>query len=183
MRLLLASFAFALMIPTTDAAEMLKVKTDASTITFVGSKPSGEKHDGGFKTFTSVLSFEPHAPESSRLEMDIQTSSMFSDNGRLTGHLKGTDFFNVRRYPKATFKSTEIVKAGEDVDATHIIRGEMSICGQSQEVEIPVTVEISDSTVKITGVYTMDRFDFGIAYGKGVINAEVPVTFAFTYAR
>ena len=52
------------------------------------------------------------------LDVTIATNSIFSDNEKLTAHLKAPDFFDVKRFPKATFTSTKIEKADKNYKVT-----------------------------------------------------------------
>src|SRR5258707_1390331 len=65
-------------------------------IEFTGTKPGG-KHVGGFKDLTGTASGADAT--SLKLEVDIDTTSLYSDNGKLTNHLKSADFFEVKTYP------------------------------------------------------------------------------------
>ena len=49
-------------------------------------------------------------PASLKIEAEIDTDSLYSDNVKLTGHLKSPDFFGVKDNPKATFKTTKVEK-------------------------------------------------------------------------
>src|SRR5262245_40787239 len=67
---------------------------EASTIGFVGSKVTG-KHEGGFQKFAGEFKVAEGRLADAENKVVIDTSSLFSDNNRLTGHLKSPDFFNV----------------------------------------------------------------------------------------
>src|SRR3954470_1627108 len=77
-----------------------------TTITFIGSKPNG-KHEGGFKTVTGTASVEKGDLTSLKIALDIDMNSLFSDNPKLTTHLKSPDFFGVKSNPKAKFATTK----------------------------------------------------------------------------
>src|SRR5438445_3184943 len=76
-----------------------------TTITFVGSKPEG-KHDGGFKAITGTASVPGNDLTKLKITLDIDMSSLYSDNPKLTGHLKSPDFFGVNSNPKSKFVTT-----------------------------------------------------------------------------
>src|SRR5436305_832227 len=48
----------------------------------------------------------------------IDTSSLYSDDPRLTGHLKSGDFFGVAQFPTATFLSTALEDKGTNTMVT-----------------------------------------------------------------
>ena len=93
--------------PLATKGEALAINGDNSKVEFIGSKVTG-KHDGGFNTFTGTIDLVNSKPAESGVTVDIDTASVYSDDEKLTGHLKSADFFDVEKFPKATFKSTKI---------------------------------------------------------------------------
>src|SRR5436190_8202035 len=71
-----------------------------SSIEWVGSKVTG-KHDGGFKKFEGEFHVVEGRLADSGNKVVIDTTSLWADNDRLTGHLKSPDFFNVDQMPTA----------------------------------------------------------------------------------
>lgn len=149
-------------------------------LTFVGSKPDG-KHTGGFNKVEGAVELDGSAP--SKITLDIATSSIYSDDPRLTRHLQGPDFFDIRKFPKASFASTKIEATTGNDSATHTITGQLTIHGQTQTVAIPARVSVANGAVTIQGKVTIDRRKFGITYGEGKINPEVPIEFNLTASR
>src|SRR5947208_2670860 len=82
------------------ADKTFKLTGDNTKIEWTGTKPGG-KHTGGFKTLTGTAS----VGDKIALDVEIDCTSLTSDNEQLTGHLKSPDFFDVKNEPKATFKS------------------------------------------------------------------------------
>src|SRR5271165_4206451 len=82
-----------------------------TTITFTGTKPGG-KHDGGFKELTGTATVQGNDPTTLKVSLEIDMESLYSDNPKLTGHLKSPDFFGVKSNPKAKFVSSKVEKAG-----------------------------------------------------------------------
>jgi polyisoprenoid-binding protein YceI len=146
-----------------------------SPITFVGTKPDG-KHDGGFTKVDVVIDMAPDL-SSGRITADIDTESLWSDNPKLTNHLKTADFFEVNKYPKAMFVSTEIVpnKTG---DATHTITGDLALHGVTKRISFPATITRKDGKVALNSKFTIQRADFGIVYQPERIHNDVAITVA-----
>src|SRR5262245_43540533 len=69
-------------------------------ITFVGTKVGG-KHDGGFSKLTGKAKVDPVDLTTLKVSVEIDTNSLYSDNKKLTGHLKSDDFFRVNDHPRA----------------------------------------------------------------------------------
>lgn len=125
-----------------------------STIGFVGSKITGS-HDGGFKDFDGNIAVADGkiVPPSS---ITIQMDSIWSDNDRLTGHLKNDDFFSVETFPTASFAVTSM-SDGE-------MSGNLTMHGVTKSISFKPEVTISDSEVNLKAEFDIMRFDWGIAY-------------------
>lgn len=156
-----------------SAAEKLSLDKEHSRIHFVGAKADGE-HKGGFKKFTVDAEVDLEKPSSGSLEIVIEASSLFSDAAKLTNHLKSPDFFDVRKYPKITFKATKITHATDEVKAK--IVGKLKMLGKEVEITVPVVAEVTDSKITLTTDFKIDRTQWGMDYGQGQINNEVAVT-------
>jgi polyisoprenoid-binding protein YceI len=142
------------------AANVVKEK---SKIEFVGAKVTRD-HTGQFRNFDGSIEYANAQP--SRISFDIDLSSVETDTERLTGHLKSPDFFDVAKYPKATFTSTSLTPApaGAANGATHELKGTLDLHGVQKEVTIPVKAEQTADGVRATSEFTINRHDWGISY-------------------
>lgn len=146
---------------------------EGSKIGFVGSKVTGQ-HDGGFQSFTGEVSLVDGRPELSRIEIIINTASLWADNERLTNHLKSADFFDVETHPRAIFRSTAIVPEGVGYRVT----GDLDLHGVTKSISFPARISVEPDRVSSQAEFSIKRFDFGIAYpGKAddLIRDEVVV--------
>jgi polyisoprenoid-binding protein YceI len=134
----------------------------SSKVEWIGSKVTG-KHEGGFKAFTGTVSLVDGAPEKSSVTVDIDTDSLFSDAEKLVGHLKSPDFFDVAKFPKATFASTA-VKAGGEKGASHTVTGNLTLHGVTKSVSFPATIKTNPSGVDVDAEFAINRKDFGLVY-------------------
>jgi polyisoprenoid-binding protein YceI len=143
-------------------AESLAINGENSKVEFTGSKVTGS-HPGGFKTFTGTIDYVPGKIESSKVSVDIDVNSLFSDQEKLTGHLKSPDLLDAAKFPKATFTTTEI-KAGGTGGATHTLTGNLDFHGVKKSISFPAKVAASDAAVEATAEFVINRKDFGIVY-------------------
>jgi polyisoprenoid-binding protein YceI len=151
--------------------------TEATTkIDFTGTKPGGDKHDGGFKRVSGVIvlvdGFEP------QVDVEIDCGSLHSDNFLLTWHLKGADFFNVKKHPRARFTSTS-VRRSED---GYLVTGNLTLLGVTRPVSFPASLT-GGETIRLRGTAVLNRQEFGMNYGKGKIDDNVAVRFDVNAAR
>jgi polyisoprenoid-binding protein YceI len=165
-------------------AETCVVQEDASKLQFTGAKITG-KHDGGFKKMTGKIDLVPGKIEASSVTVEVETASVYSDADRLTGHLKGPDFFDVEKFPKASFQSTEIKPGGEG-GATHTITGNLELHGVKKSISFPAKITVDADAVTTVSEFVILRKDFGIEYpGKpdDLIKNEVVIKLSIKAAR
>jgi polyisoprenoid-binding protein YceI len=160
------------------AADALKLDAKKSKIEFVGKKTGGQ-HSGGFKKFTAEARVDIEKPTEGTLEIEIDATSIFSDDEKLTNHLKNDDFFDIRKYPKIIFKSKKIET--KDEKATMI--AELTMLGETVEIEVPVEAEMQDSSIKINAAFEIDRTKWGMDYGVGKVKKEVEIRVELVFVR
>lgn len=143
-------------------AGALPIATAESKVEFVGSKVTGS-HSGGFQDFTGHVVLSPDGKEVQAIQAEIDMNSTYSDNEKLTGHLKAPDFFDVAKFPKATFVSTEI-KPGGEKGASHTVTGNLTLHGVTKSISFPATLTVDEGSVAIDSDFFINRKDFGIEY-------------------
>lgn len=150
--------------PSADIAvrETVPITPENCAIEFVGSKVTGS-HDGGFKDFEGTLVLVPNKPAKSRLVVEIDMDTTWSDSKKLTGHLKSEDFFHVEKFPTAIFKTTEIASA-EGIDGSHRVTGNLTLHGVTKSISFPASFSVSEESVTLNSEFAINRKDFGIVY-------------------
>jgi hypothetical protein len=159
----------------------LAITPENATIAFVGSKVTGQ-HDGGFKSFrggaglvasaAEMADFDPDADAPDRkagaplvlgeLAVEIDMTSVWSDDDRLTEHLRSADFFDVERFSRAYFVGGS---AGRDPDESRVmIAGNLTLHGVTKHVEFPAEVEVNGRALTLSTEFAFNRKDFGITY-------------------
>ena len=157
---------------------------DNSTLDFTGSKVTCIEN-GSFKKFTGVVDLVEGKPEKSRVEVAIDLTSLETKISKLTEHLKSPDFFDVAKFPQATFASTEI-KSGGAKGATHTVTGTLDLHGVKKTITFPATINVAADSVSVVSEFAINRKDFGIVYaGKAddLIRDEVVLKLAVKAPR
>ena len=147
--------------PKTSGAERLAITPENSKVEFVASKVT-RSHNGSFKQFSGQIDLDPNSTPNSRVTIDIDTSSVVADDDQLTGHLKTPDFFDVAKFPKATFVSTRIEPAG-GAD-TYNVTGNFELHGVKKSISFPATIKVTPDNANVTAEFSINRKDFGIIY-------------------
>ncbi len=148
------------------AADTFKLTGDNTKVEFTGSKKDG-KHNGGFKKLTGTATVDG---DKIALDVEIETDSIYTDNGMLTQHLKSSDFFGVKDNPKATFKTTKI----EKTEKGHTVTGDFTLLGKKKEINFPATITTGEE-IKLKAEFRIDRTDYGMTYGKGMVDNDVAI--------
>ncbi|MGQ0455657.1 MAG: YceI family protein [Hyphomicrobium sp.] len=91
---------------------------------------------GRFDTFSGNFSFDDKNPAASKVSVEIDAASVNSNHAERDKHLRGEDFLDVAKFPKATFESTKVTASGPD-KAT--IVGNLTLHGVTKEVTIDAT--------------------------------------------
>ena len=149
--------------PVAAKGESLAVTPENSKVLFTGSKVTG-KHDGGFNQFSGTIDLVNGKPEESSVKIDIEASSVFTDTDGLTKHLQTGDFFEVAKFPKASFASTKIVTDAAKGENNYTVTGDLELRGVTKSVTFPATISVTPADVSVNSEFSINRKDFGIVY-------------------
>jgi len=141
------------------------VDTAESVLNWKGAKPGGA-HDGIVALQSGVLSIENGTLKGGEFVIDMSTITNVDMKGskgagKIEGHLKNADFFDIAVYPTAKFVITKV----EDVDGKLAVTGNLQIKDVTKSITIPaiISVEAGITTFK-SDVFNVDRADFNVKY-------------------
>lgn len=143
-------------------SEPFAIDPGASSIGFVGSKVTG-KHEGKFSGFSGTITLADGKPEGGKITVEIDLSTVKTEEEKLDAHLKSKDFFDVEKYPKAVFTSTAITVDG-DRGGTHTITGDLDLHGVKKSIVFPAKIQVTPDGVTGTAELSINRKDFKIEY-------------------
>lgn len=132
--------------------------TDESVLQFVGSKVTGS-HEGGFNSVTGSVIVKDGAIHGNG-PIVIDMNSIWSDNQKLTGHLKNKDFFEVETYPTSKFTITSVAKEGELYNVT----GDLEMHGVTKSITFPANITVSDDSLAVDANFDINRQLWNINY-------------------
>ena len=133
-----------------------------SEITFV-ARQMGVPLDGKFGKFDAQLAFDPKKPETGKIAFTIDLGSASVGDAETARELKKPEWFNVVKFPGATFTSSNIKAAGP---GKFEVAGNLIIKGISKPVTIPVTLAPGAAGVSVAqGSFLLKRIDFKIGEG------------------
>lgn len=155
--------------PAAAAPEKFDFDTAHTQIMFAVDHLGFSKSHGKFNKFSGGFTFDQEKPESSSVEVTIDTDSLDMDHDAWNKHLKNADFFNVEKFPYMTFKSTKVEKTG---DATGKITGDLVLLGVTNPVTLDVTFNKAgvhpyskNYVAGFSATGLLKRSDFGMNYG------------------
>lgn len=152
-----------------------KLSGENTKIGFTGTKKDG-KHSGTFPKLTGTITAPGGNVTSGTINVTIDMAGVESDDPRLTEHLKGADFFDVKTNPKASFVSTKI----ESKDGQFTVTGDFTLNGKKKSISFPATIGLKGGQYALSADFKIDRTDYGIKYGQGKIDNAVAITIALT---
>jgi len=126
--------------------------------------------EGRFREASAKVSLDDADLTKSQVSVDINAASIDTGDGKRDDHLKSPDFFDVKKFPKLTFKSTKIVKSG----AGYKLTGDLTIRDVTKSVTLDATLSAPVKTpwgnqaraAKLTG--KVKRGDFGLKWNKAL---------------
>jgi len=137
------------------------VNLEKSSIEWQGFKPTGS-HKGTINIISGTFTTNDGKIQSGSFVIDMSSLKESEDNGRLEGHLKSADFFDVAKFPSASFEITGL----EEKDGNTLLSGNLTIKDITHNVTFPVTVTNEGDVLTVSSeVFTIDRSKWNVRYG------------------
>ncbi len=156
---------------TTASAETVDVNLEASQVFWVGSKLSGDKHEGYFKLKSGSLEVDNGTLVGGTFDIDIASltvTDLKAGEGKenLEGHLANEDFFKADEFPTSKFEITGVEPLEGVEDASHKISGNLTLLDVTKNITFNANVAITDAGISAeTPQFKINRTDFGMKYG------------------
>lgn len=129
-----------------------------SQISFT-AKQMGVPVSGQFKQFKANVAFDPAKPEAASIQFTVDTGSATMGVKESDAELPKSTWFNVPKFPQATFQSTSVKKLAKD---KFEVAGKLTIKGVSSNVVAPVTLTQNGATTVAAGAFPIKRLTFRI---------------------
>ena len=147
---------------------------------------------GFFSDIKGTVMFSPDDLAGSRFDFEVEVKSIDTSNSKRDRHLNSEDFFDSKKYPLMTFKSTAVKHVK---DNQYVVEGEMTIKDVSQRVSVPftffgITTNPFDDKSEVAGFeaqMTIDRLAYNVGSGKyyemGVTGKDIDVLISLETIR
>lgn len=148
-----------------------------SDITFSVRHLGVSKVRGSFTDFSGEITVAEDGTPSVSATIDV--ASVDTRNDQRDTHLRSADFFDTDNHPKATYRSTAVRPEGDD----YLVEGELKLHGVTRPVALSLSLEGVGAGVQggsVAGFEAsaeINRSDFGITGGAGLVGEKVTLTF------
>ena len=175
--------------------------TAASRVEWVGTKPTGKHHgilklaSGALYAQDSVITGGQFIINMNSLQ-DVDLAPDTAMQHKLENELKGQMFFDVKKYPRATFEITRVTPfqpAAGDLptlkNATHTINGNLTLKDATKNISFPAIISFSKHQIRAVANFNIDRTQWGISYRADkslqdkLINSQVNISFDISATR
>ena len=146
-----------------------KVVPAQSQITF-SIKEMGVAVEGRFTKWTADIAFDPKKPEAGKVGFTIATGSASFGAPETDAEVPKAEWFNVAKFPSATFTSTAIkAKGGGKFD----VAGKLTVKGTTRDVVVPIALAQAGPTTTATGAFAIKRNDYKVGEGEWTDTSQV----------
>ena len=175
------ALAAAIVLPAQALAEKYVIDTEGSHafIQFRIQHLGYSWLSGRFNTFSGSFEYDENTPAKASVQVDIDVASIDSNHAERDKHLRGDEFLDVSKFPKASFVSTSFKDNG---DGTAVLTGDFTLRGITKPVTIAVE-HIGHGSDPwggyrrgFEGTTRIALADYGIKYNLGPKSKEVELT-------
>ena len=136
---------------------------------------------GRFNGVSGTITLDEAKAENCKVAIEIDASSVDTNWKPREEHLRSPDFFSVKEFPKITFTSTKVAKAGDKYSVT----GDLTLHGVTKSITFSAE-KVGSSDIKEmggprTGFYaetSITRSDFGMKKMLEGVGDDVALTLA-----
>lgn len=143
-------------------------------------KTDNTSHFGTIKFESGEVTVNQGKLESGKFVADMNslTSVDLKDDAeqlnKLNGHLKSGDFFEVEKFPTASYEITKVSENTSGGDYNTVLEGNLTIKGITKPVQFNANVSVKDDIVSIaTEPKDINREDFGVKFQMPIENGLI----------
>ncbi|MEM9327787.1 MAG: YceI family protein [Bacteroidota bacterium] len=154
MKLAVVTIALWLLVGATYGQEY-KLAENSNTINWRGYSEVGDfAQEGTIDIKSSSIVLDVNGRISG--EIVINMKSIYHEDKRLNSHLKKEDFFDVKKFPTATFKFAQ--------NDSGAVSGELLMKGATGTLTFTPTIKTEQELISVDGDLEIDRTKYGIKY-------------------
>lgn len=158
---IVASLACVVTASSASAAEW-RTRSQESSITITATQQGGT-FTAVFSKFQSRVDFDPSDLAHSSVVSTVDILSWNSKSEDRDSTVKGSDWFNVAKFPIARFATKSFKDLG---GGKYEAVADLTIRDVTKEVKLPFTLTIDGNVARMAGSLTVNRSDFGVGQGE-----------------
>lgn len=153
------------------------VDPDHSTVGFSVTHMTVSKTTGRFMDFTGFIEMDTDSMNVKAIDAVIKTASVNTQHEKRDTHLRGEDFFDVKKYPTMTYKMKSYKKTGDE----YTVAGDLTLHGVTKEITLVGNLNgvSKDPWGNMRAGFSargkINRKDFGIVWNKVLDNGGMLV--------
>jgi polyisoprenoid-binding protein YceI len=169
--------------PTTQTAGTYELDRAHSSLTWKVDHLGLSSYTARFSRFEAVLDIDPAKPESAKLLVTVDPTSIrtdypFPESSDFDKDLgEGEEFFNARKFSRIIFSSTGVERTGK---TTASVTGDLTMLGVTRPLTMQVTLNGAKPhpmagvpALGFSGIAKLKRSDFGMTFMLPLVGDEV----------
>jgi polyisoprenoid-binding protein YceI len=129
---------------------------------------------GDFSGLSGSIKFDPANPGASDFDVSVDANTVDTDVEARDNHLRKAEYFDVKTYPKISFKSTRTTKTNKD--GYFYMFGNITIKGVTKEIKFPFSATAKDGGYLFEGNFKLNRRDFGVGRSSISLSDDLTVS-------
>ena len=122
---------------------------------------------GSFTDFKGTITADPDAWQSGQIDVQINATSITTNNDRRDADLRSSNFFAVDSFPTISFKSIRIERTGDDAK----IHGTLTMRGVTKNIVLDghfngIQKSSQADRVGFDATTTVNRMDYGVKWNR-----------------
>lgn len=174
--MLVRLFAAALLVPTLIVPATTRPASAAPAVWNIDKTHSNvsfqirhfvSKVRGSFTDFKGTITADPDAWQSGQIDVQINATSITTNNDRRDADLRSSNFFAVDSFPTISFKSIRIERTGDDAK----IYGTLTMRGVTKNIVLDghfngIQKSSQADRVGFDATTTVNRMDYGVKWNR-----------------
>lgn len=158
-------------VPTEGAATYTAVE---GNVYWSAKKAIGAAHKGSIRVAAGALQVNRDRLLGGTIALDMGSISVSNmddagEKATLESHLKDKDFFEVKKYPQASFEITDVLPSNLPA-FNWVVRGNLTIKGKTNPVNIPVNMTIANGVLQAESAsFIINRTQWGLNFRSGIL--------------
>ncbi len=141
-------------------------------ISFIGTHMGKEPKPrlGGFGEFNGVIKVNANDNSVKSIVVDMDVNSVWTEFAALTKHLKTAEFFDVAKFGRSKFVSTDIKMEPE---GKCTVVGDLTLHGETKQISFPAACRFENGGFLFAAKFQLDRSQFGMDQMLGGVEKAV----------